>query len=158
MSALQQASKRFFPPQVLKLYAWEASFADQVKHTRKKELRLLKELSILQSFNGFLFLTTPLLVSVCYLLSVLLESTIDLELASIYNFFVFLILSINIQPILTWSRKRALLGNHCKNQWLFLSLPMHDLLSCTLCSLKVKHCLISVMFWCRGSTVDDHRD
>ncbi|XP_050687068.1 multidrug resistance-associated protein 1-like [Eriocheir sinensis] len=65
---------------VLKLYAWETSFTDNVKHTRKKELRLLKELSILRSFNLFLFTTTPFLVALatftCYLL-VSEENTLD---------------------------------------------------------------------------------
>ncbi|XP_050687231.1 ATP-binding cassette sub-family C member 2-like isoform X2 [Eriocheir sinensis] len=68
---LQSRSKKI-NVKVLKLYAWETSFTDNVKHIRKKELRLLKELSVLRSLNLFLFYTTPFLVALatftCYLL------------------------------------------------------------------------------------------
>lgn len=57
------------PLQVLKLYAWEGSFAENVKHIRDKEIRLLKKLSMLRALNMFLFNTTPFLVSACHLLS-----------------------------------------------------------------------------------------
>ena len=49
--------------QVLKLYAWEASFSETVKGFRDEEVKLLKRLAMDRSLNVFFFNTTPFLVS-----------------------------------------------------------------------------------------------
>lgn len=52
---------------VLKLYAWEESFAKIILGTRKEELNLLKKAGITNAFSSFFWQVAPFLVS--YLLS-----------------------------------------------------------------------------------------
>lgn len=57
---------------VLKLYAWEPSFAEKVLEIRKNELQVLKKSAYLNSLSTFAWISAPFLVSfVCvpYLLS-----------------------------------------------------------------------------------------
>ncbi|XP_045113643.1 multidrug resistance-associated protein 1-like isoform X2 [Portunus trituberculatus] len=48
---------------VLKLYAWEASFSEQVNGLRNEEVKLLKRLALYKSLHVFFFNTTPFLVT-----------------------------------------------------------------------------------------------
>lgn len=47
---------------VLKMYAWEPSFVDQVLKIRGKEIRMLKKLLYLNAGTSFLWYCTPFLV------------------------------------------------------------------------------------------------
>ncbi|XP_069173762.1 ATP-binding cassette sub-family C member 3 isoform X2 [Procambarus clarkii] len=59
---------------VLKLYAWEASFAEKAEEVRNKEVSLLKKLAILQTFNSFIFSVTPYMVALATFTTYLLVS------------------------------------------------------------------------------------
>ncbi|KAH9635556.1 hypothetical protein HF086_003170 [Spodoptera exigua] len=48
---------------VLKMYAWEESFENQILRIRNKELAVLKRMAILTSFMIFIWICTPFLVS-----------------------------------------------------------------------------------------------
>lgn len=48
---------------VLKLYAWEPSFAEKVQEIRKNELRVLRKLAYLNSLSTFAWVSAPFLVS-----------------------------------------------------------------------------------------------
>ncbi|XP_035434176.2 multidrug resistance-associated protein 1 [Spodoptera frugiperda] len=48
---------------VLKMYAWEESFQNQILRIRNKELAILKRIAILTSFMIFIWICTPFLVS-----------------------------------------------------------------------------------------------
>ncbi|KAM4844750.1 ATP-binding cassette sub-family C member 3 [Thomomys bottae] len=48
---------------VLKLYAWEPSFLEQVKGVRESELRLLKKNAYLQAITTFILICSPFLVT-----------------------------------------------------------------------------------------------
>lgn len=47
---------------VLKLYAWESSFAEKVLEIRKNELRVLKKSAYLNSISTFAWNSAPFLV------------------------------------------------------------------------------------------------
>lgn len=47
---------------VLKLYAWEPSFAEKVLEIRKNELRVLKKSAYLNSISTFAWISAPFLV------------------------------------------------------------------------------------------------
>lgn len=47
---------------VLKLYAWEPSFAEKVLEIRKNELRVLKKAAYLNSLSTFAWVSAPFLV------------------------------------------------------------------------------------------------
>lgn len=47
---------------VLKLYAWEPSFLQQVEGIRQGELRLLRQSACLHAVNNFIWICTPFLV------------------------------------------------------------------------------------------------
>lgn len=49
---------------VLKLYAWEPSFEDQVLKIREKEIKVLKEAAYLNAGTSFIWSCAPFLVSV----------------------------------------------------------------------------------------------
>lgn len=51
---------------VLKLYAWEASFLQQVEGIRQDELRLLRRAAYLHAISIFTWICTPFLVRLCY--------------------------------------------------------------------------------------------
>ncbi|CAG7734589.1 unnamed protein product [Allacma fusca] len=48
---------------VLKFYAWETSFEEEIKKIRQKEIDVLKKGSYLDSFNEFVWYTAPFLVA-----------------------------------------------------------------------------------------------
>ncbi|XP_015175309.1 PREDICTED: multidrug resistance-associated protein 1 isoform X6 [Polistes dominula] len=48
---------------VLKLYAWEPSFEEQILHIRKKEIQVLKEAAYLNAGTSFIWSCAPFLVS-----------------------------------------------------------------------------------------------
>lgn len=47
---------------VLKLYAWEPSFLEQVEGIRQSELQLLRKGAYLQAISTFIWICTPFLV------------------------------------------------------------------------------------------------
>lgn len=47
---------------VLKLYAWEPSFLEQVEGIRQSELQLLRKGAYLQAISTFIWVCTPFLV------------------------------------------------------------------------------------------------
>lgn len=53
---------------VLKLYAWEPSFEDQVLKIREKEIKVLKEAAYLNAGTAFIWSCAPFLV--CFHLSI----------------------------------------------------------------------------------------
>ncbi|XP_063864017.1 ATP-binding cassette sub-family C member 3-like isoform X2 [Scylla paramamosain] len=59
---------------VLKLYAWETSFSEQVKSFRDEEVKLLKRLAMYRSLHVFFFNTTPFIVSLATFATYLLVS------------------------------------------------------------------------------------
>nr|XP_045598586.1 ATP-binding cassette sub-family C member 3-like isoform X1 [Procambarus clarkii] len=59
---------------VLKLYAWENSFNNQVEDVRKAEIKVLKKSAYLQSFVVFIWLTTPYLVALISFITFLMSS------------------------------------------------------------------------------------
>ncbi|XP_069944054.1 ATP-binding cassette sub-family C member 3-like isoform X2 [Cherax quadricarinatus] len=59
---------------VLKLYAWETSFASMVEEVRDKEISLLKKLAFLQIINSFVFNFTPYMVALASFSTYLLVS------------------------------------------------------------------------------------
>ncbi|XP_069971116.1 ATP-binding cassette sub-family C member 3 [Penaeus vannamei] len=59
---------------VLKLYAWEGSFANKVKEVRNEEIRLLKKVAFLKAFNSFIFNSSPCMVALASFTTYLLAS------------------------------------------------------------------------------------
>jgi ATP-binding cassette subfamily C (CFTR/MRP) protein 2 len=64
---------------VLKLYAWETHFKNVIENLRKVEYKWLSAVQLRKSYNGFLFWTSPVLVSAatfgaCYFLKVPLHA------------------------------------------------------------------------------------
>ena len=55
-------SIRLFPPQILKLFAWEPSFQTQVEGIRGQELQVMRKFAYLNSFSTFIFYCAPSLV------------------------------------------------------------------------------------------------
>ena len=55
---------------VLKLYAWEESFEDQVLDVRRREGNELKKIAYLNALTSFFFNCTPFVVSFLYFLYV----------------------------------------------------------------------------------------
>ncbi|XP_069159719.1 multidrug resistance-associated protein 1 [Procambarus clarkii] len=49
---------------VLKLYAWEPSFEEQVLNIRAEEMKVLKKSSYLNAFTSFIFSCTPFIVTI----------------------------------------------------------------------------------------------
>ena len=54
---------------VLKLYAWEPSFEQQILKIRNKEIVVLKQAAYLNASTSFLWSCAPFLVSVQYRIS-----------------------------------------------------------------------------------------
>uniref|UniRef100_A0A1B6D6I6 ABC-type glutathione-S-conjugate transporter n=3 Tax=Clastoptera arizonana TaxID=38151 RepID=A0A1B6D6I6_9HEMI len=48
---------------VLKLYAWEPSFEEQISNIRSKEVKVLKKAALLNASTSFVWISTPLVVS-----------------------------------------------------------------------------------------------
>lgn len=48
--------------QVLKLYAWEPSFQDQILKVRNKEIKVLKQSAYLHAATSFIWSCAPFLV------------------------------------------------------------------------------------------------
>ncbi|XP_063601958.1 ATP-binding cassette sub-family C member 3-like [Penaeus indicus] len=59
---------------VLKLYAWEGSFASKVQEVRNEEIRLLKKVAVLKAFNSFIFNSSPCMVALASFTTYLLAS------------------------------------------------------------------------------------
>ncbi|XP_037804336.1 multidrug resistance-associated protein 1-like [Penaeus monodon] len=59
---------------VLKLYAWEGSFASKVQEVRNEEIRLLKKVAFLKAFNSFIFNSSPCMVALASFTTYLLAS------------------------------------------------------------------------------------
>ncbi|KNA25299.1 hypothetical protein SOVF_007830 [Spinacia oleracea] len=79
-SRLKACSEALVNMKVLKLYAWENYFKDVIERLRKVELKWLKALQLWRAYNGFLFWSSPVLVSAatfgaCYFLSVPLHAS-----------------------------------------------------------------------------------
>ncbi|KAK7065361.1 Canalicular multispecific organic anion transporter 1 [Halocaridina rubra] len=69
---------------VLKLYAWEDSFAKQVERIRSDEISVLRRSAYLQAFASFVWLTTPYLVALASFATFVLvseENVLDAETA-----------------------------------------------------------------------------
>ncbi|XP_021764948.1 ABC transporter C family member 10-like [Chenopodium quinoa] len=79
-SRLKACSEALVNMKVLKLYAWENYFKDKIERFREVELKWLKALHLWRAYNGFLFWSSPVLVSAatfgaCYFLSVPLHAS-----------------------------------------------------------------------------------
>ncbi|XP_049715652.1 ATP-binding cassette sub-family C member 3 isoform X2 [Elephas maximus indicus] len=69
---------------VLKLYAWEPSFSEQVESIRQGELRLLRKATYLHAISSFIWICTPFLVTLITLgvyVSVDRKNVLDAEKA-----------------------------------------------------------------------------
>ncbi|KAM5274228.1 ATP-binding cassette sub-family C member 3 [Ctenodactylus gundi] len=62
-SRIKQMSEILGGIKVLKLYAWEPSFLEQVEGVRQSELRLLRKGAYLQAISTFIWVCTPFLVT-----------------------------------------------------------------------------------------------
>ena len=51
---------------VLKLYAWETSFAEQIQKIREKETKVLKQSAYLKAITAFIWSCAPFLVRIIY--------------------------------------------------------------------------------------------
>lgn len=49
--------------QILKFYAWEASFEDQVQAIRENELKVMRKFAYISSVSTFIFTCAPAIVS-----------------------------------------------------------------------------------------------
>ncbi|XP_010671548.2 ABC transporter C family member 10 [Beta vulgaris subsp. vulgaris] len=77
---LKACSEALMNMKVLKLYAWETHFKDVIEGLRKVEIKWLSGLQLQKAYNGFLFWSSPVLVSAatfgaCYLLKVPLHAS-----------------------------------------------------------------------------------
>merc|ERR1719239_189052 len=69
---------------VLKLYAWEPSFEQQIGDIRNDEVQNLKKMSYLSALQTFIFNSTPFLVALASFMSFVLSSPdniLDAEIA-----------------------------------------------------------------------------
>jgi len=76
---LRASSEALVNMKVLKLYAWETHFKNVIENLRKVEYKWLSAVQLRKSYNGFLFWTSPVLVSAatfgaCYFLKVPLHA------------------------------------------------------------------------------------
>ncbi|CAM8900604.1 unnamed protein product [Rhodiola kirilowii] len=72
---LKASSEALVNMKVLKLYAWETHFRNTIESLRKIEFKWLSDVQLRKSYNGFLFWSSPVLVSAatfgaCYFLKV----------------------------------------------------------------------------------------
>ncbi|CAM8905998.1 unnamed protein product [Rhodiola kirilowii] len=72
---LKASSEALVNMKVLKLYAWETHFRNTIESLRKIEFKWLSAVQLRKSYNGFLFWSSPVLVSAatfgaCYFLKV----------------------------------------------------------------------------------------
>uniref|UniRef100_A0A5B6Z7L2 ABC-type xenobiotic transporter n=2 Tax=Davidia involucrata TaxID=16924 RepID=A0A5B6Z7L2_DAVIN len=77
---LKAISEALVNMKVLKLYAWEAHFKKVIENLREVEYKWLSAVQLRKSYNGFLFWTSPVLVSTatfgaCYFLGVPLHAS-----------------------------------------------------------------------------------
>ncbi|KAK9994673.1 hypothetical protein SO802_024376 [Lithocarpus litseifolius] len=76
---LKASTEALINMKVLKLYAWEKHFKNAIENLRKVEYKWLSAVQLRKSYNGFLFWTSPVLVSVatfgaCYFLKIPLHA------------------------------------------------------------------------------------
>ncbi|KAH9625392.1 hypothetical protein KSS87_011463 [Heliosperma pusillum] len=77
---LKTFSEALVNMKVLKLYAWESHFKNVIEKLRETEYKWLQGVQFRKSYNGFLFWTAPLFISVvtfgtCYLLNIPLTAS-----------------------------------------------------------------------------------
>ncbi|KAF6172964.1 hypothetical protein GIB67_006340 [Kingdonia uniflora] len=77
---LKATSEALVNMKVLKLYAWETHFKNVIESLRKEEYRWLSGVQLRKAYNGFLFWSSPVLVSAatfgaCYFLRVPLHAS-----------------------------------------------------------------------------------
>ncbi|ONM02879.1 ABC transporter C family member 10, partial [Zea mays] len=77
---LKAMSESLIHMKVLKLYAWETHFKKVIEGLREIEIKWLSAFNLRKSFNGFVFWTSPVLVSAatfltCYLLKIPLDAS-----------------------------------------------------------------------------------
>ncbi|KAK0598069.1 hypothetical protein LWI29_031332 [Acer saccharum] len=77
---LKASSEAHVHMKVLKLYAWESHFKNAIENLRKVEYKWLSAVQLWKSYNGFLFWSSPVLVSAatfgaCYFLKVPLHAS-----------------------------------------------------------------------------------
>lgn len=77
---LKASSEALVSMKVLKLYAWETHFKKVIEELRKEEYKWLSGVQLRKAYNGFLFWTSPVLVSAatfgaCYFLKVPLHAS-----------------------------------------------------------------------------------
>ncbi|XP_021839998.2 ABC transporter C family member 10 [Spinacia oleracea] len=77
---LKACSEALVNMKVLKLYAWEAHFKNVIEELRKVEVKWLSGVQLRKSYNGFLFWSSPVLVSAatfgaCYFLNLPLHAS-----------------------------------------------------------------------------------
>lgn len=79
---------------VLKLYAWEPPFEEEITKIRNQELKVLRRASYLNAFSSFTWICAPFLVSLYYherhlctqkLINLVLETCILVEVNGCFN-------------------------------------------------------------------------
>lgn len=113
---------------VLKLYAWEPSFGEQILDIRENEIGSLKKAALLNAFATFLWTCAPVLVALSsFTVFVLIsdENILDAQTAFVsLTYFNMLRIPLNFLPSLLvylvqvsllhshWSKYCALIGRH----------------------------------------------
>ncbi|KAF4071490.1 hypothetical protein AMELA_G00273860 [Ameiurus melas] len=108
---------------ILKLYAWELSFQDQVQDIREKELKVMRKFAYLSSISTFIFSCAPALVSLAtfaVFVSVSPDNILDAQKAftsiSLFNILRFplamlpMLISSIVQTIVSKRRLEKFLG------------------------------------------------
>ncbi|XP_053475532.1 canalicular multispecific organic anion transporter 1 [Ictalurus furcatus] len=108
---------------ILKLYAWELSFQDQVQDIREKELKVMRKFAYLSSVSTFIFACAPALVSLAtfaVFVSVSPDNILDAQKAftsiSLFNILRFplamlpMLISSIVQTIVSKKRLEKFLG------------------------------------------------
>ncbi|XP_015878173.3 ABC transporter C family member 10-like [Ziziphus jujuba] len=77
---LKACSEALVNMKVLKLYAWETHFKNAIQNLRNAEYKWLSAVQLRKTYNGFLFWSSPILVSAatfgaCYLLKIPLHAS-----------------------------------------------------------------------------------
>lgn len=77
---LNSSSEALVNMKVLKLYAWEIHFKKVIENLRKTEYKWLRAVQLRRAYNGFLFWSSPVLVSAatfaaCYFLNIPLHAS-----------------------------------------------------------------------------------
>ncbi|RXG67820.1 Multidrug resistance-associated protein 1 [Armadillidium vulgare] len=139
---LQISQMKFKDNRVLKLYAWEPSFEEQVLNIRKKEVKVLKKAAYLNAGTSFIWTCTPFMVTFVMFLTYVLSDplhvlTPDKVFVSItllnimrmpMTMFPFLLISTVQVSVATFAVYITVSGGTLDAQTAFVSITLFNLL------------------------------